>query len=67
MMKEIMHKLAKTFNKTIVYGFQLVGLYSVYMLHTQDSTWYAKDLVLIIALNAFTLSKVYSIGEKIDR
>jgi hypothetical protein len=60
------NKAAEISNKTVVIGFQLVGLYSVYMLISQDSTWYGRGIVMIVALNAFTLAKVYSIGEKVD-
>jgi len=60
------NKAAEISNKTVVIGFQLVGLYSVYMLISQDSTWYGRGIVMIVALNAFTLAKVYRIGEKVD-
>lgn len=66
MENDYVRKLAKISNKSVVFGFQLVGLYSVYMLLSQDSTWYGRSIVIIIALNAFTLAKVYRIGEKID-
>jgi len=65
-MKDLLQKPANISNKTVVIGFQLVGLYSVYMLISQDSTWYGRGIVMIVALNAFTLAKVYRIGEKVD-